>query len=307
MRRIRVGQHHAENGNRAATPLSRHQLRARYERAAGIALHFLNADGQRIQRVQDLLAPVGRSRCQRGTHGLGHMAIGQDAKLRVAIELEIRLLRNQGCKVLSVIDATIDQLRQPLATEQMKVRIEHDCRRAARSFERMAPQVHRALAHDVVRMLDDFLRPRRAPEQHHAGTHRHVELFVRIDDDGIGTLDAREAPALALRQQCCAAPCGIHVEMAAGLMSNIRNRVERIDRARLRRPRYADDRHRPDVALLQVTHGVAQQVDAHATVCIDPDRHEIVAPDAKDIGCLSQRVVPALRDDDRKPVMAVMA
>lgn len=92
-----------------------------------------------------------------------------------------------------------------------------------------------------------------------------------------GALDAREAPALALRQQCCAAPCGIHVEMAAGLMSNIRNRVERIDRACLCRPRYADDRHRPDVALLQVTHGVAQQVDAHATVCIDPDRHEIVA------------------------------
>ncbi|MNT05640.1 hypothetical protein D3C72_1402670 [compost metagenome] len=117
---------------------------------------------------------------------------------------------------------------------------------------------------------------------------------MRIDDDGIGTLDAREAPALALRQQCCAAPCGIHVEMAAGLMSNIRKRVERIDRARFRCPRYADNRHRADVALPQVTHGVAQQIDAHATVCIDPDRHEIVAPDAKDIGCLSQRVVPAL-------------
>ncbi len=95
--------------------------------------------------------------------------------------------------------------------------------------------------------------------------------------------------------------------MAAGLLSYIRDCVERIDRARLRRPRDADDRHWPDVALLQATQGVTQQVDAHATFCIDLDRHEIVAPDAKNIGCLAQRVVAALRDDDREPVMAVVA
>jgi hypothetical protein len=96
------------------------------------------------------------------------------------------------------------------------------------------------------------------------------------------------------------------VKVAADLLRHIGNGIERVHRAGLSGAGDTDNRHCPDVALLKIAQCLAQQVDAHPPVFIDAYRHQILAANAEDIRRLAQRIMAALRHDDRQPGVTVV-
>ena len=66
-------------------------------------------------------------------------------------------------------------------------------------------------------------------ENNHPRTHRHIQLFVGIDGDRVGLLDAGKQTAIAVGEEGRSAPGGIHVEVAAQLRSQVGQGLQGVD------------------------------------------------------------------------------
>ena len=109
---------------------------------------------------------------------------------------------------------------------------------------------------------------------------------MRVERHAVGALDAAEALAAPVGQLEEAAVGGVDVEPQAFVLRHVGDRVERIDRARVRRPRCRRDEERAQARRAVGADGVAQRVGVHPELGVGRHDPQVPARQAGDRGVL---------------------
>ena len=176
----------------------------------------------------------------------------------------------------------------------------------AGAFQGGAAEVPGTLPDDVLGVV--FYRAGEAGvfEDHQAGAHGYVKLFVGVEGDRVGFLDAAQQVFVGAGEQGWPAPGGVDVEVGAEFPGDIGHGIQRVDVAGFGGAGHAADGHDLDLLLLQLQTFVAQGVGLDAVEFVGFHRHQGIPAKAEDIGGFAQGIVAAFGDDDGGAFMAVV-
>jgi hypothetical protein len=121
---------------------------------------------------------------------------------------------------------------------------------------------------------------------HQGGRHPDggVEPLVRVDDGGVGELQAVVEVGHPLVEDPRQAVGAVDVEPGIGGVGGLRQRAQRVDRAGVRRPRGPHHRHRGDPLGPVALEGVNQCVGAHPQLVVGGHQPHRGAPQAEHPG-----------------------
>jgi hypothetical protein len=130
---------------------------------------------------------------------------------------------------------------------------------------------------------------------------------VRVDRDRIGELEAAQDARPALREQHPAAVRRVDVDPHPLAVGDLAQAGQRVDGARVRRARDADDAQRPDAVGLVLRDRGLERVEAHLEAVVRRQDPEVLAPDADRVDRLVDGDVPLLGSVDRPAIAHALA
>src|SRR5690554_7123859 len=138
-------------------------------------------------------------------------------------------------------------------------------------------------------MLDRIGQPR-LPEDHQAGAHGYIQLFVGVEGYRVGFLDAPQQVFVRAGEQGGAAPGCIYVEVGTKLRGDVGNGIQRVDVTGLGGAGHTTDGDDLDLLFLQFQAFDPQSVWLDAVELVRLHRYQGAPPQPEYVSGFAQGV-----------------